>query len=263
MFRIKVLLFVLFVGVSLSLLFCGKDEGADDSTVLGPASEPEPENISLTDIDDNSYKVVKIGDQWWMAENLNVTHYRNGDAIPNVTDNEEWANLKSGAYCDYNNDQSQSTTYGHLYNCYAIADNRGLAPEGWHVSTHEDWKTLQVFLGMSQDETDKKGPSLWLGTDEGGKMKEADTTHWSYPNNGATNSSGFTALPAGYRYHDLAGQVGEFSGLGGIAYFWAYDPDDNNHIFSRCLRSSHSQILQCESRPMISMGHSIRCVKDE
>ncbi len=90
------------------------------------------------DVDGNVYKTVKIGNQWWMAENLKISHYRNGDEIPNVTDDEEWFNLTSGAYCNYKNDTANVALYGKLYNWYSVVDNRILAPEGWHVPTDED-----------------------------------------------------------------------------------------------------------------------------
>jgi uncharacterized protein (TIGR02145 family) len=150
----------------------------------------------VTDIDGNVYQTVKIGNQWWMAENLKVTHYRNGDVIPNVTDSFEWADLRSGAYCSYNNDDVNIETYGLLYNWYAVADSPNIAPRGWHVPTDEEWKELEMYLGMSQSEANSTG---WRGTDEGGKMKEKGTTYWNSPNTGATNECGFSALPGGSR----------------------------------------------------------------
>jgi uncharacterized protein (TIGR02145 family) len=124
---------------------------------------------TVIDIDGNTYQAIKIGDQWWMAENLKVTHYRNGDPIPNVTDSTEWSNLATEAYCVYENDESIAETYGYLYNWYVVNDSRNIAPEGWHVPTDEEWKELEMFLGMSQSEANGTG---WRGTDEGGKLKE-------------------------------------------------------------------------------------------
>ena len=151
---------------------------------------------TVTDIDGNTYKTVKIGNQIWMAENLKVTHYRNGDIIPNVTNNFEWAYLSTGAWCVHDNDGSYANTYGYLYNWYAVNDIRNIAPEGWHVPTDEEWKELEMYLGMSQTEADDTG---YRGTNEGGKLKEAGTTHWETPNTGATNETGFSALPGGCR----------------------------------------------------------------
>ncbi|NQT26384.1 PKD domain-containing protein [candidate division KSB1 bacterium] len=160
------------------------------------------ETGTVTDIDGNVYQTVKIGVQWWMAENLKVTHYNNGDAIPNVTDNTEWDNLTSGAYCNYNNDVTNIATYGRLYNFYTVKDARGIAPNGWHVSTEGDWEVLAHYLGGAANEA-------------GGKLKEAGFAHWNYPNNGATNESGFTALPAGMRWN------GSFKNLGGKTLYWS------------------------------------------
>lgn len=171
------------------------------------------DSITVTDIDGNVYKTVKIGNQVWMAENLRVTRYRNGKAIPNVTTKSKWKKLKKGAYCSYKNNDSNIGTYGLLYNWYAVNDSRNLAPAGWHVPTDEEWKQLEMYLGMSQTETNDTG---WRGTDEGGKLKEIGTTHWKSPNTGATNLSGFTAVPGGCRTYD-----GTFYSIGTSAYFWS------------------------------------------
>ena len=140
---------------------------------------------TVTDIDGNVYHTVTIGTQTWMVENLKTTRYRNGEAIPNITDNASWAALITCAYCDYNNIPSNSITYGKLYNWYAVNDSRNIAPMGWHVSTDAEWTTLTTFLG---------GTSI-----AGGKLKENGTIHWNSPNVGATNETGFSALPGGYR----------------------------------------------------------------
>lgn len=150
-----------------------------------------PETGTLTDIDDNVYKTVKIGDQWWLAENLKVTHYRNGEAIPNVTDGTQWSNLITGAYCAYNNDNGNISTYGLLYNWFAVDDNRNIAPAGWHVPTDEEWKQLEMYLGISPTRVNDTNNR---GTDEGNKLKS--TNGWHNGGNG-TNVSGFSALPGG------------------------------------------------------------------
>lgn len=98
-----------------------------------PTSSEQTETIS--DIDGNTYDIIKIGNQWWMAENLKVTHYQNGDPIPNVISSSDWVNLKTGAYCIYDNNFANVATYGRLYNWYAVVDKRNIAPKGWHVPT--------------------------------------------------------------------------------------------------------------------------------
>jgi len=196
---------------------------------------------TVTDIDGNVYQIVTIGTQVWMAENLEVTHYRNGDAIPNITDNTEWEGLTTGAYCNYNNDEGYVSTYGRLYNWYAVGDGRNIAPDGWHVPTHAEWQTLVDYLG---------GYAV-----AGGKLKETGTTHWLSPNTGATNESGFSGLPGGYRYFD-----GNYYGMNFIAYFWSSTEYSGNYAWSRFLGSNVSEVYYYErDKPH---GFSVRCVKD-
>jgi uncharacterized protein (TIGR02145 family) len=145
---------------------------------------------TITDVDGNIYRIVKIGHQWWMAENLRVIHYCNGD--PNATGSNDDAR-----YFNYDNDEYNVATYGRLYYFYAVYDERQIAPAGWRVPDDMDWMQLEMYLGMSQSEAFAE---RWRGTVEGGKLKEAGTLHWRNPNEGATNLSGFSALPAGYRY---------------------------------------------------------------
>ena len=198
---------------------------------------------TLTDIDGNVYKTIKIGEQWWMAENLKVTHYRNGDPIPNITGNTEWKNLSTGAYCNYENDTSNVATYGRLYNWYAVKDSCDIAPEGWHVSTDAEWQTLIDYLG---------GSSV-----AGGKLKETGTTHWYSPNAGATNESGFSALPAGYRCSSSA----YFGGLGHGAHFWSASEYSISYVYARHLYSSHSEVSRTYYNEK-QTGYSIRLVRD-
>jgi uncharacterized protein (TIGR02145 family) len=207
---------------------------------------------TVTDIDGNLYYTVKIGDQWWMLENLRVTHYRNGDPIPNVTDDGTWSGLSTGAYCEYDNNPANVETYGRLYNWYAVDDSRNIAPEGWHVATDDEWKQLEMYLGMSQAEADSTG---WRGTDEGGKLKEAGTVYWSPPNTGATNESGFSALPGGYR-----NIYGHFFGMGDDALFWCSSEFSSSHAWHRYLDYSHSQVLRGYDPK--EGGFSVRCVRD-
>ena len=140
----------------------------------------------VTDVDGNRYTTVKIGTQVWMVENLKVTRYRNGDPIPNVTDNNSWNVLTTDAYCNYNNDTANVSAYGRLYNWYAVNDNRKIAPTGWHVPSDEEWATLGDFLG---------GNNI-----AGGKMKEPGTTHWISPNPVVNQSCGFKWSAGRYSY---------------------------------------------------------------
>jgi len=220
----------------------------------GPAPEPDCCNYCppiVTDIDGNVYPVVKIGDQCWMMENLKVTHYRNGDPIPNVTDDNEWSD-STDAYCNPENDEGNVATYGRLYNWYAVDDSRNIAPEGWHVPSDEEWKQLEMYLGMSQAEADA---DMWRGTDEGGKLKESGTTHWVSPNTGATNESGFTALPGGFR-----NLYGTFSNVGNSAHFWSSTEAGSYHALFRFLDHNRSQVGRGGSYKL--NGYSVRCVRD-
>jgi len=210
------------------------------------------ETGTMTDIDGNVYQTIKIGDQWWMAENLKVTHYRNGDSIPNVTDAGEWQGLSMGAYCSYDNDEGQVSTCGRLYNWYAANDNRNIAPEGWHIPSDEEWKQMEMYLGMSQAEADGEG---YRGTNEGGKLKEAGTIHWFGPNIGATNESGFTALPGGYRYTINFHDKGHYAG------FWSStENDSHDKAWWRGLYRNLANVGRGSNNKQD--GFSVRCVKD-
>jgi uncharacterized protein (TIGR02145 family) len=207
---------------------------------------------TLTDIDGNVYQTVMIGDQEWMAENLRVTHYRNSDPIPHVTDGGAWSGLSTGAYCEYDNNPSHVETYGRLYNWYAVDDSRNIAPAGWHVPSDDEWKQLEMYLGMSQAEADAVGSR---GTDEGGKLKESGTTHWSPPNEGATNERGFTALPGGNRSYD-----GDFNYVGSNAGFWCSTEYNSSNAWYRGLSHDGSQVYRFSSAKRD--GISVRCVRD-
>jgi uncharacterized protein (TIGR02145 family) len=207
---------------------------------------------TVTDIDGNSYNTVTIGSQVWMVENLKVTHYRNGDEIPNVTDGSTWNYLTTGAQCAYGNDANNVASYGRLYNWYAVDDSRGIAPQGWHVPTDEDWKQLEMYLGMSQADADLIGQR---GTDEGDKLKEAGTSHWNSPNTGATNETGFSALPGGHRYSN-----GNFFNLGAYANFWSSTEGTSNYVLDRLLIVNYSGIARYQDDKRF--GYSVRCVRD-
>jgi len=196
----------------------------------------------LIDIDGNEYKTMVIGEQCWGKENLKATHYRNGDPVPNVTDGEEWAGLFTGAYCDYINDPANVATYGRLYNWFAVIDSRNIAPNGWHVPTDAEWQTLVDYLG---------GDAV-----AGGKLKEAGTMHWNSPNTGATNESGFTAFPGGYRGFD-----GDYGNMGNFGYFWSSTESYDGYVWYRYLYYLHSRAGHT-SNASERDGLSIRCVRD-
>ena len=189
---------------------------------------------------------VTICTQVWMLKNLDVTTYRNGDPIPKVTDNTAWAALTTGAYCYYNNDSATyAATYGKLYNWYAVNDPRGLAPAGWHVPSDAEWTTLSTCLG---------GDAV-----AGGAMKETGTTHWASPNTGATNSSGFTGLPGGFRTFG-----GSFAYVGILGYWWSSTESSTTFAWYRNLFYDNGII----GKPGITtfdafkqFGFSVRCLR--
>ena len=197
---------------------------------------------TVTDFDGNVYDTVHIGTQIWMKQNLNVTHYSNGEIIPNVTDISAWRNLTTGAYCDYDNTPSNSTTYGRLYNWYSGVDSRYLCPAGWYVPTQNDLTTLVNYLG---------GTSI-----AGGKLKESGTTHWKTPNTDATNSSKFTALPGGGR--DAAYS---YVFLNYIGIWWSstdyYTGDGTAWILNLDNTSANATLYNGGMDP----GASMRCIK--
>jgi len=173
---------------------------------------------AVTDIDGNIYKTIRIGNQEWMTENLKVTHYRNGDPLPNLKNNSDWVSACNGAWCLYNN-ESNSDIYGKLYNWYAVNDSRGLAPEGWHVPTDDEIKELEMYLGMSQEEADDTG---WRGTNEGCKLGcRADLCYdGAWEDNSEFNSSGFNFIQSGYRYCEF----GFYLYMSCHGYFWSLQP---------------------------------------
>lgn len=197
---------------------------------------------TVTDIDGNTYQTIKIGNQWWMAENLKVIHYSNGEAIPNETGNDAWIGLANGAYCAYNNDNGNVSTYGLLYNWYAVDDSRNIAPAGWHVPTDEEWQTLVDYLG---------GNSV-----AGGELKEEGTTHWDSPNTGATNESGFSALPGGYRGHSR----GVYYSMGYDGHWWSATDYSSTHAWNRYLNYYYSKVYRYDYYKQC--GFSVRCVRD-
>jgi uncharacterized protein (TIGR02145 family) len=209
------------------------------------STEPKDED-TVTDIDGNVYKTVKIGDQWWMAENLKVRHYRNGDEIPNVTVDTTWFNTTAGAYCNLYHDTAYADTFGSLYNWYAVNDIRNIAPVDWHVPSYEDYQILEDYLG---------GKDI-----AGGKMKATGTIEggdglWYNPNTGASNSSGFSALPGGDR-----SSGGSFQSIGYAACFWTSTEGSDNFAWLRFLRHDDSTFYHLSY--FRHFGNSVRCVRD-
>lgn len=204
----------------------------------------------VTDIEGNVYKTVKIGDQVWMAENLKTTRYTDDAIIPNITENDDWIALTSDAYCWAKNEEdSYKSLYGALYNWFAVESGQ-LCPTGWHVPTDADFIKLEVSLGMNEtDAAEEK----YRGTDQGSQLK--NTSGWDKEGNG-TNSSGFSALPSGYRYYD----DGSTKGLGLICYFWSSDGVDVTNAVYRRLDGDNAAVYRGGTHKQA--GKSVRCVKN-
>ena len=189
--------------------------------------------VTVNGIKSNEYDIRRNSE--WMKINLDVDHYRNGDAIPQVTDPIQWANLKTGAWCYYNNDSALGKIYGKLYNWYAVNDPRGLAPEGLNIPINCDWSIFDIC-------------------NEGGFMKETGTSHWLPPNEGATNLSGFTALPGGYRNYD-----GVFGNIGYEGNWWSIVEGDKKNAWASTLYSITSTIDKGSHNK--NFGFSVRCIR--
>lgn len=198
------------------------------------------ETGTISDIDGNSYPTIGIGSQVWMAENLKTTKLNDGSSIPMVADSSEWIHLATPGYCWYNDSSNYQTTYGALYNGFAVQTNK-LCPTGWHVPTWYNWDILVVDLG---------------GENTGSKLKEAGTSHWQSPNNDATNATGFTALPGGFRFS------GKFDYLGKRGAWWTSTElqEDPTSLYIVWMR--YDDVTLTPSTSYKENGLSVRCVKD-
>lgn len=220
-------LFIFFMA-AFSLIFYGCKKEAKVS-------------VPLTDQDGNIFSTVTIGNQVWMAENLQTTTFNDGTVIPLTEDGTSWSDLITPGYCWYNNDEASfKTEYGGLYNGYAVSTGK-LCPVGWHVPGKGEWQILRDFLGDS--------------ITVGGKLKEAGTTHWLSPNTGADNSSGFTGRGAGVRYFEST-----FSSVLSYTSFWSASSTDNDELwFTGLYYAGANFITDHRSK---KYGFSVRCLKD-
>lgn len=205
---------------------------------------------SMTDQDGNTYATIIIGTQEWMAENLRVTTYANGDPIPNITDQNQWNNLTSGAWAHYNNDTQYENPYGKLYNWYAVNDIRYLCPNGWHIPSDAEWNTLINYL----DPNANGGNTI--PNYAGGEMKSTGTQYWQSPNTSATNLSGFSGLPGGSR------TTSSFTVLGVNAYYWSSSTSLNSsvHAIARSLHPNTTNVHWGGYGKV--MAFSVRCLRD-
>ena len=233
--------------------FAINNDGVEYSNEIAFTTLPEIHYGSLADIEGNRYKTIRIGAHTWMAENLKTTKYSDGSPVPMITDDLEWGNLSSGAYCWYNNDTINRNNYGGLYNYYTITDNRHICPLNWHIPTDEEWSTLPTCSNNCCF-------SFNGGTEFRCMIKEPGSEHWLTNPNG-TNETGFTVLPGGVRqgldYSEI-NPLGRFLVIGYYAFFWEasgeeYSLSSNSLIAYREWHFSHTP----------KNGYSIRCVEDD
>ena len=230
----------LFIILSALLAFgCMKEEGNP--------KKPEPKSFdygSVTDIEGNVYKTIKIGNQEWMAENLRATKYRNGNPILNITADTAWQSATYGAYCNYDNDTYPASIYGKLYNFYTVSDVRNICPLGWHIPTIAEWNELFTYVVNNSDDGYASA------------LMEENNWHWYKPSIIGTNDYGFTALPGGFRSN-----FGYFLDVRKASYWWASDHIPNNYSCYVVYFTIDNEQPQ-EEAASFNNGYSIRCVKD-
>lgn len=193
--------------------------------------------------DSNTFSSIQVCNQIWIAKNLDIDHYRNGDPIPQVSDPIQWQSLTTGAWCYWNNDPSTENIYGKLYNWYAVHDSRILAPFGWHVPSDSEFTELSICFG---------GDSI-----AGGKLKESGYLHWLIPNTGATNTSNFTALPNGWRVGS-----GDFSTISTNCLLWSSTESQSDSTKASYRYMSYLEMFFLKYDFSKNDGLSVRCIKD-
>jgi uncharacterized protein (TIGR02145 family) len=243
----------LFVGEGNFVIIPGLSEanGFTTGTTLhtcGAADMHNPDLIygSMTDQEGNVYRTIVIGTQEWMAENLSTSVYRNGDAIATGLSTSQWTSTVQGAWAYFQNDASKNCPFGKLYNWYACVDARELCPSGWHVPTDADWTVLSDYLG---GEAIAGGKMKTLG------MSDSATGLWSAPNSGATNSSGFSGIPGGYRMLQ-----GPYSNLEFIGYYWSSSDFVTLSTYYRYIIYDDVDLTRVTGAK--GNGFSVRCLRD-
>lgn len=238
---------------------------------FGLAVIDPPEFGEVVDIDGNAYRTVTIGGQTWMADNLTVATYRNGDPIPEARTDAEWTQARvdqRGAWSNYENDAANGEAYGKLYNNYAVLDPRGLCPDGWRVPGDGDFHRLERFIGMTDAEvvidSDEQTTPTWRG-EVGGKLKSTRTDpaphpRWDDPNTGASNTTGFSSLPGGLR-RGVGVNEGTFNWRGIEGVYWTSTVGaEAGEQWARALGTNASGIWRGKQR-VDNAGLSVRCVR--
>jgi uncharacterized protein (TIGR02145 family) len=220
------------------------------ATLLALASCNADKNLDIVkDVDGNIYSVVTIGQQKWLQQNLKVTHYNNGDPIANDTAAPDWTNSTTGAYCSFNNIDTNARQLGRLYNWYAVNDPRQLCPAGWHVPGDTEWHALALALDTAAQWVADAAESFTAG----GELKSV--TLWQPPNTGASNATGFAAPGGGYRFVS-----GRFGFIGSYGFFWTSTGSGLEYAWCRLLFWDNAYISRNTTAPQ--NGFSVRCVKN-
>ena len=227
--------------------------------------DTKPDPNTVTDIDGNVYKTVQIGDQTWMAENLRVTNYNNGDVIPMGLSNAEWRNTTEGAYAVYNNDNDMLEAYGNLYNGFAVDDARGLCPEGWSVPSDDEWTQLVDYVisqGFLNEWNNPGGAgsalkSCWqVNSPEGGDCNTSEHPRWDADDtHSGFDEFGFSALPGGYRSTD-----GDFGDIGSNGSWWSSSEYSSENNYGRGIGSYVGSVGRGNASK--KNGYSLRCVRN-
>ncbi|HCT29888.1 MAG TPA: hypothetical protein DIW31_03970 [Bacteroidales bacterium] len=209
---------------------------------------------NLKDIDGNIYKTIVIGNYEWMAENLKVTHYNTGEKIKKIEDKEIWKGCKSGAYCWYNNIDSNKFYFGALYNWYAV-NTQNLCPDGWRVPSDEEWKNLESFVDSIYKTSNPEWNGIMSrGSDVGLKLKAK--IGWN-SEGGGTDIYKFSALPYGER----SSNTGNFHHQGNNGFWWSSTDVDTFNAWYRCLVFFDKKMIR-NIHPK-AMGFSVRCIKEK
>lgn len=240
---------------------CNKDDVTEPALDSAACATPTACG-TVTDIDGNAYSTVQIGNHCWMAENLKVSRYRNGDAIPAGVADSAWLYTTEGAYTVYENNPANEVVFGKLYNWHAVSDSRGLCPQGWHVATDSDWMDMEAALGMPASELDTLMFYRGQSANVGGKLK--GNTHWiGTTNTGADNCSGMNFKPAGCLGAVNNGNnqpLATYGNQGDMVWAWTSTSSDATYAIMRGIYRLNAGIGRGKSTK--DRGFSCRCVAD-
>jgi uncharacterized protein (TIGR02145 family) len=241
--KLKYSIILVIVGLFSVLSIVSCDDKEDKKIVI--------EKGTVTDIDGNVYETVKIGNQWWMAQNLEVTHYNDSTPIFKANSPSAWI-LDSSSYRAYENN---GFSPGLLYNWNAVNDSRKIAPKGWHIPTDAEWKELETYIGMSQNDADK---TSWRGTDQANKLRKEGFSEWTkFESIWSSNDYGFSALAGCCILYN--GDIGQ-PGLKNTGFWWTRSLNPDNKPWYRYMDYKKSRVFRYYDEK--SYGFSVRCVRD-